>query len=169
MIMHGLRPGPLLFQENPEVVWGLIASMYLGNVMLLILNLPLISLWVSIMRLPTHIILTAVFALSVIGAFAEDGTWSDLWVLLAFGIAGYFMEKLDFPRAPVVLALVLTSRLEGALTRSLVISSGDWSIFFVRPIALVFMIIALLSILVQTPLFASLRKRIIPGPVEEMA
>ncbi|MEW6671815.1 MAG: tripartite tricarboxylate transporter permease [Thermodesulfobacteriota bacterium] len=153
MIIHGLQPGPLLFENNPDVVWALIASMYLGNIMLFILNLPLIGIWVSFMRLPTHIILTGVLAISVTGVYADENSLGDVIVMFGFGILGYILKKTDFPPAPIVLALVLTEQLEGALHRSLVISGGDWSIFFTRPLSLGLLLLALISIILQMPAF----------------
>jgi putative tricarboxylic transport membrane protein len=149
MMIHGLRPGPLLFQNNPDFVWGLVASMYLGNIMLLILNLPLIGIWISMMRLPTNIVLTAVLALSVAGAYAEENSLENVWIMLAFGVVGYIFKKLQFPFPSIVLALVLTGTMEGALHRSLAISGGDWLIFITRPISLTFLIIGLVSVLAQ--------------------
>src|SRR5690606_32444270 len=142
MMIHGLRPGPLLFETSPDVVWTLIASMYLGNIMLLILNLPLIGIWISALRIPGHVIMTAVLALSVVGVYAEENTLDNVWVMFCFGILGYVMKKLDFPPAPVVLALILTTPLEGALLRSLALSDGSFAIFFARPIALGLIIVA---------------------------
>src|SRR5690606_15652725 len=100
MMIHGLRPGPLLFETSPDVVWTLIASMYLGNIMLLILNLPLIGIWISALRIPGHVIMTAVLALSVVGVYAEENTLDNVWVMFCFGILGYVLKKLDFPPAP---------------------------------------------------------------------
>ena len=153
MIIHGLRPGPLLFQNHPEIVWALVASMYLGNVMLFILNLPLIGLWVSFLRLPQHIILSGVLAISVTGVYADQNSLGDVFVMFAFGILGYILKKTNFPPAPILLALVLTEQLEGGLHRSLVMSKGDWMILINRPLSLALLILALVSILLQLPIF----------------
>jgi len=153
MLIHGLRPGPLLFESNPEVVWSLIASMYIGNVMLLILNLPLIGIWISALRLPTQLIVISVTAISVVGVFAEDNSIDAVYVMFFFGVLGYFLKKLSFPMAPIVLALVLTAPLEASFFKSLSISGGDWTIFFTRPLSLMFLAIAALSIVLQTPIF----------------
>ena len=168
MIIHGLQPGPLLFQNQPEFVWTLIASMYMGNVMLFILNLPLIGIWVSFIRLPTHIILTTVLAISVTGVYADENALGDVFVMFAFGIVGYFFKKYDFPPAPIILALVLTEQLEGALHRSLVISGGDWSIFLTRPICVTLLAIAVISIVVQTPIFEKWIGRLRKMSIEEL-
>lgn len=156
LLIHGIRPGPLLFQEHPEVVWGLIASMYIGNVLLLILNLPLVGLWVSFLKVPYKILMPLIVTISAVGVFATDNNIFDMWIMFGAGIIGYIMRKLDFPAAPVVLALVLGPMVERSLRQSLTISHGDISIFFTRPIAAVLTTFALLSLL--TPLVRKLWK-----------
>ena len=137
----------MLMSTNPEFVWGLIASMYIGNVMLLVLNLPLIGVWVQLLRIPYTIIMPLIVTLALTGIYATETTLFDLWVTLAFGVIGYLMRKLEFPLAPVVLAVVLGPLVESALKQSLVMSSGSLSIFFVRPIAAVLMAVSLLFLL----------------------
>jgi len=151
MVVHGLQPGPLLFQTRPDVAWGLIASMYLGNAMLLVLNMPLIGIWITIMRIPSHIIMVAVLALCVAGVFAVDNSMGNVYVMFGFGILGYFMRKLGFPVAPIILTLLLSAMLETSLHRSLLISGGDWGIFVKSPMSATFVGIALLSIILQLP------------------
>jgi putative tricarboxylic transport membrane protein len=151
MIVHGLQPGPLLFQTRPDVAWGLIASMYLGNAMLLILNMPLIGIWITIMRIPSHIIMVAVLALCVAGVYSVENSMGNVYVMFAFGILGYFMRKLGFPVAPIILTLLLSAMLESSLHRSLLISAGDWSIFVKTPMSASFVAIAFLSIVLQIP------------------
>jgi len=146
LLIHGIRPGPLLFQEHPEVVWGLIASMYIGNVLLLILNLPLVGLWVSFLKVPYKILMPLIITISAVGVFATDNNIFDMWIMFGAGIVGYVMRKLDFPAAPVVLALVLGPMVERSLRQSLTISHGDISIFFTRPISAVLTTFALLSL-----------------------
>lgn len=164
MILHGVQPGPLLFQTNPELVWSLIASMYMGNLVLLILNLPLIGIWVGVMRIPSHIILTSVLAISVVGVYADENSLDNVWIMFVFGVMGYVLKKLDLPPAPVLLALILTNPMETALIRSLTLSQGDWSIFLARPISMGLLGIALVSVVVQIPavgrLFGRVRRRI---------
>ena len=147
LLIHGLRPGPLLFQSNPDFVWGVIASMYIGNVMLLILNLPLVGLWASMLRVPYRILMPLIVTLSAVGVFATDNNVFDMWVMFFFGIVGYLMRKLDFPAAPAVLGLVLGPLVERSLRQSLTISHGDLSIFFTRPISGLLTLAALLSLL----------------------
>ena len=146
LLIHGLRPGPLLFQNNPEFVWGVIASMYIGNVMLLVLNLPLVGIWASMLRVPYRILMPLIITISAVGVFATDNNVFDMWVMFAFGVIGYLMRKLDFPAAPAVLGLVLGPLVERSLRQSLTISHGDLSIFFTRPISAVLTIGALLSL-----------------------
>jgi putative tricarboxylic transport membrane protein len=146
LLIHGLRPGPLLFQNNPDFVWAVIASMYIGNVMLLILNLPLIGMWASMLRIPYKILMPLIVTLSAVGVFATDNNVFDVWVMLAFGIIGYLMRKLEFPAAPAVLGLVLGPLVERSLRQSLTISHGDLSIFVTRPISAVLIALALLSL-----------------------
>jgi putative tricarboxylic transport membrane protein len=118
--------------------------MYIGNVMLLVLNLPLIGVWVQLLRIPYTIIMPLIVTLALTGIYATETTMFDLWVTLSFGVIGYLMRKLEFPLAPVVLAVVLGPLVEASLKQSLVMSSGSLSIFFVRPIAAVLMVLSLL-------------------------
>lgn len=145
-MMYGLQPGPRLFQENPQLVWAVIASMYIGNVMLLILNLPLVGLWVRIALVPFPILGPLIVLFSVIGAYSVRYLVFDVWVALLFGVIGYLMRKFGFPMAPLVLATVLAQMLETSLKQSLAISHGDPTVFFTRPIALVFMAIGIVVI-----------------------
>lgn len=156
LMIHELRPGPLLFEQNPEFVWGFIASMYIGNVMLLILNLPLVGFWASLIRIPYPLLAPIVLTLCFIGTFSVRNNMLDVWVALIFGILGFFMRKLEFPSAPVVLALVLAPMLENALRQSLTISKGDISIFFTRPISAVLLILAAASLFLS--IYGRLRK-----------
>lgn len=156
LLIHGLRPGPLLFQENPDFVWGVIASMYIGNVLLLILNLPLVGLWASMLRVPYRILMPLIVTISAVGVFATDNNIFDMWVMFGFGVIGYLMRKLDFPAAPAVLALVLGPLVERSLRQSLTISHGDLSIFFTRPISSVLTIVAMLSLF--APIVHSIRQ-----------
>lgn len=149
LMIHGLRPGPLLFEQNPNFVWGLIASMYIGNAMLLLLNLPLVGFWASLIRIPYHILAPIVLALCFIGAYSVRNNMFDVWIALFFGFIGFFMRKLEFPAAPVVLALVLGPMAENALRQSLTISRGDFSIFLTRPISAALLCLAIVSLLLS--------------------
>src|SRR5512136_870816 len=146
LMMYGLQPGPMLFATNPDFVWAVIASMYIGNVMLLILNLPLVGMWAKIVVIPFYILGPIIVFCSVVGTYSIRFQAFDVWVMLIFGVVGYFMRKLGFPVAPMVLASVLAQMLETALGQSLLISQGSPLIFFTRPISFVFMALAILSI-----------------------
>jgi len=161
MVIHGLQPGPMLFASRPDVAWGLIASMYLGNVMLLILNWPLIGIWVSVMRIPSHIIMVGVLALCVAGVYSLENSMGNVYIMFAFGILGYFMRKLGFPVAPIILTLLLATMLETSLHRSLLISGGDWSIFVSSLFSATLVGIAALSIIVQIPFITRFLGRIL--------
>jgi putative tricarboxylic transport membrane protein len=147
LMMYGLQPGPMLFKQNPQFVWAVIASMYIGNVILLIMNLPLVGFWARIALIPFPVLGPLIILFSVIGAYSIRFMLFDVWVALLFGIIGYIMRKFGFPVAPMVLASVLSQMLETSLQQSLLISQGSPAIFFTRPIALVFMVLAFASII----------------------
>ncbi len=146
LMMYGLQPGPMLFAQNPQFVWAVIASMYIGNVMLLILNLPLVGMWAKICKIPFYILGPMIVFCAVVGTYSIRFQAFDVWVMLIFGVIGYFMRKLGFPVAPMVLASVLAQMLETALGQTLLISQGSVLVFFTRPISAVFMALAFLSI-----------------------
>jgi putative tricarboxylic transport membrane protein len=146
LMVHGLKPGPLLFQTSPEFVWGLIASMYIANFILLVLNLPLVGFWASLLRVPYRILMPIIVTISAVGVYATENNLFDMWVMFGFGIIGYLMRKLKFPPAPVVLALVLGPMFERTLRQSLTMSHGDVTIFLRRPISAVLVTIALISL-----------------------
>ena len=136
-MMLGVAPGPSLFTLHPDVVWGLIASMYIGNLMLLVLNLPLISVFIQILRLPYPIMALFVSVLSVLGVYSLTNDINKLWIMLFFGVAGYILRKMDFPLPPMLLGVVLGDMMEAALRQSLALSKGSWIIFLQRPVAVV--------------------------------
>lgn len=142
LIIQNITPGPLLAAQRPDVFWGVIASMYVGNVMLLILNLPLIGLWVQLLRVPYRILFPLILLLSVVGAYAANKNVFDLWVMLGFGIAGYLLRKLGYELAPFAFAMVLTPQLEQALRQSLIMSRNNPMIFLERPIAAALLVVA---------------------------
>lgn len=143
-MIYGLQPGPLLFEHNKGFAWGLIASMYIGNVMLLVLNLPLIGIWVKVCQIPYSILSPLVLLFSFIGAFSIRNSMFDIWIAIIFGVIGYLMKKLHYPAAPMVLAIVLASRLEGSLRESLNMSMGNPYILVSRPISLSLIILAVI-------------------------
>lgn len=151
LMIHGLRPGPLLIKESPEIFWGVVASLYVGNVMLLVLNLPLISVWVKILKVPYHVLFPLILLFCLIGSYVTSNNPYDVIIMTIFGLIGYVMKKVDYEAAPLVLALVLGPMMENALRRSLVISEGDFRVFFTRPISAFFLIAGLLILF--SPLF----------------
>jgi putative tricarboxylic transport membrane protein len=160
MIIWGLRPGPLLFQESPDFVWGLIGSMYVANFITLILNLALIPLFISVLAMPFTILTPIIFVLCFVGVFATTDRMFDVWLMLILGAGGYVLRKLNYPVAPAVLAIVLGPLAERSLRQSLISSRGDALTFFYpseHPIALVCFAIAFL--LVAYPVFLNLRRR----------
>jgi putative tricarboxylic transport membrane protein len=168
LLIHGVRPGPLLVAEKPEVFWGLIASMYIGNIMLLVLNLPLIGLWVKLLRIPYPLLAPLILVFVIIGAYSVNNSVFDVGVTIAFGLLGYVIRKFNFEPAPLVLAMILGPQLEGSLRRSLIYSRGDLMVFFERPIAAALMTLALFMLL--SPIFRMVLSRKlweIVGPVRE--
>ncbi|MBP1732504.1 MAG: hypothetical protein H6Q55_2933 [Deltaproteobacteria bacterium] len=147
LVMHGIRPGPFLLVKHPDVFWGLVSSMYVGNVMLLILNIPLIPLWVQVLRIPYRILFPLILLFCVIGSYSLKNSNFDVLVMITFGIIGYLFRKFDYEGAPLILAFVLGPILELNLRQSLILSKGDFSVFFVRPISAVAICVALLLLI----------------------
>ena len=146
-LIHGVVPGPLLIKEHPDVFWGLLGSMYIGNVMLLILNLPLIPLWVQVLRIPDRVLYPLILLFCVIGAYSINNNVFDIGVMVIFGIAGYLFKKFGYEAAPFILGFVLGPMFEVNLRRSLLISQGSFSIFFTRPIALAAIVVCVVLLL----------------------
>jgi len=146
MLVQGVQPGPLLIIQHPDIFWGVIASMYIGNVMLLVLNLPLVGMWVSLLRIPLHYLVTGIVIFAMIGAYSVNNSTIDLWVLLVYGVIGYFMRKLDFEMAPLILAVVLGPRIEKHFREALTLSLGDPTIFFQSPICKLIWLAGLLMV-----------------------
>ena len=156
MIIWGLRPGPLLFSEHPDFVWGLIGSLYIANFATLIINLAFIPIFVRVLTMPFTILAPVIYILCLVGGFAPTQTMHDVWLMFLFGIVGYLLRKLNYPVAPAVLAIVLGPLAERSLRQSLLASQGDVTTFFTRPISGTCMLIALL--LVSYPLVKKMRK-----------
>jgi putative tricarboxylic transport membrane protein len=154
LVLWGFKPGPLFIPENPAMFWGLVASMYIGNAMLLILNLPLVPLFAQVLRAPTYVLYPLILGISVVGVYSTSTSLFDVWLLAGFGLGGYLMRKLDFPTAPLILGLVLGGAMERALRQSLMMSDGSLSILVSRPVSAVMLSLALLILLV--PLFGKL-------------
>jgi putative tricarboxylic transport membrane protein len=143
LLIHGVQPGPLLMSKHPQLFWGVVTSMYLGNAMLLILNLPLIGLWVRLLKVPYSVMFPLILLFCLIGAYSLENSHEEIIMMIFFGVLGYLMRKFKYEAAPLVFALVLSSLIENALRQSLLMSHGSFAIFFTRPIALVFMIIGI--------------------------
>jgi putative tricarboxylic transport membrane protein len=147
MMIHGIAPGPLLMQEQPQLFWTVIASMYVGNVVLLVLNLPFVGLFVNILRIPYSYLYPALLAFATIGVYAVNNSAVDVWVMAAAGLAGYVLRKLEFEIAPIILGLVLAPMLELNFRQSLALSAGEYSIFFTRPMTAAMLLLGLVLLL----------------------
>lgn len=135
LLIHGVPPGPQLVTEHPQVFWGFIASMYVGNLMLLALNLPLVGLFVRVLQIPYAYLYPLIIMFCIIGVYEVNHSIVDVWIMLIMGVVGYVLRKFEFDPAPLVLGLVIAPTFELSLRQSLVMSSGNWTIFFTRPIA----------------------------------
>ncbi len=147
MVIWGLVPGPLLFVEQKEFVWGLIASLYVANLFSLLINVAFIPLFLWVLKMPFTILAPIIFVLSLVGGYSPTQDMHDVWLMLIFGVGAYLMRKLDYPLAPAVLAIVLGPIAEPALRQSLLISNGDFTVFFTRPISGPIMIIAIILLI----------------------
>jgi putative tricarboxylic transport membrane protein len=153
LLIWGLQPGPLLFTEKADFVWGLIASMYLGNIVGLVVVLTCVPLFAAILRIPFSIIAPVILVICAIGAYTVHNSMFDVWLMLLFGVMGYVFKKLDYPLAPLVLALVLGDRAEDSFRQSMLISQGDMRIFFAN--ALVSTITGLALFLLAWPFIST--------------
>lgn len=147
LVLWGLKPGPLMIQDNPSLFWGLVASMYIGNIMLLVLNIPLIPLFAQILKLPVYILYPVILGISMVGVYSVSGSLFDTALLVLFSLLGYVMRRLDYPAAPLILGLVLGDNMERALRQSLMMSQGEIGILFSRPISAVMLCLAALILL----------------------
>jgi putative tricarboxylic transport membrane protein len=161
LMMYGLQPGPVLFQQNTLFVWTVIGSMYIGNVLLLILNLPLVGLWARISLIPYRFLAPIILGICIIGAYSPRNTMFDVWVALGFGILGYFMRKKDWPIAPLILGFILGPLFEQALRQSL--TMGGLTIFLMRPISITLLLLTVFSLTLSIRYL----KRIPKGTLED--
>ena len=154
IMIHGVIPGPLLIAERPEIFWGFIASMYVGNVVLLLLNLPLVGIFIQVLRIPYRYLYPLILTLCVIGVYAVGQSVVDIWIMIAMGFLGYGMRKLGYEPAPLVLGMVIAPLLELSFRQSLALSGGSYSIFVARPVsaALLALALVLLALSVRTAL-----------------
>jgi putative tricarboxylic transport membrane protein len=165
LVIHGLQPGPLMIVQRPEVFWGFVASMYIGNLLLLILNLPLVGLFVSVLRLPQHVLATLVLLLCLVGAFSLSNSYLDLWILVVFGVFGYALRKLSVDASPLVVALVLGPMMEKTLRQSLFIAQGSVADLVLRPLTLAILLIPAVALIVPPLLRLRRRPRAATAPV----
>lgn len=145
-IMHGVTPGPSLFQNDPKLVWGIIASMFIGNAMLLIMNLPMANLWAKITLVPFRLLFPIIFVIMVVGTYSLNNNMFDVGAMIVFGLIGYFLKKTEFPLAPIILTFVLGELMEKTLIQSLVMFEGNLLLFFKRPISATILVIAIVII-----------------------
>jgi putative tricarboxylic transport membrane protein len=153
-----LQPGPQLFENEPDLVWALIASLYVGNVMLLVLNLPLIRLWVKVLEIPRPVLYTAILVFATLGVYSISGSVTEVMIAYAIGVLGFGMRRYDFPIAPVVLGVILGPLAELQLRRTLLVSDGDWTALVDRPFAAAVLVVAVLAFVI--PLLPGLIARL---------
>jgi len=158
LLIHGLRPGPLLLTKRPDLFWGVVSSMYIGNTMLLILNLPLIPLWVQVLKVPYRILFPLILLFCIIGAYSINNSTFDVIVMMIFGLVGYLLRKFEYEGAPLILAFVLGSMFEINLRQSLLFSEGSFFIFFTRPISAITVTAALILLAASIIPFFTRRK-----------
>jgi len=142
LIIHGVQPGPMLMAQHPDIFWGVICSMYLGNIMLLILNLPLVGVWVQFLRIPYKFLFPIIFLLCVVGSYSANLNIFDVWVMIGFGILGFLLRKRNYELGPFALALILGPLLEQSLRQSIIMENMNLMIFFVRPISAILLALA---------------------------
>jgi TctA family transporter len=159
MIIQGIQPGPSVIREQPALFWGIIASMWIGNLMLVVLNLPLIGMWVRMITIPYHYLYPAILVFCSIGVFSLNNSTFDVYVMGIFGILGYFLSKLGCEAAPMLLAFILGPLMEENLRRAMLISRGDPMVFIHRPISATLLLLAVLAICaVLIPTFSKTRE-----------
>jgi putative tricarboxylic transport membrane protein len=135
LVIQGIQPGPQFIAQQPELFWGIVASMYVGNVMLLILNLPMVGIWIQLLRIPYRYLFPVVLLLSIVGTYSANKNVFDLWVMLGFGVFGWFLRKLEYDFAPFIIAFILAPLMEQSLRQSLTMSADGMLIFTQRPVA----------------------------------
>ncbi|HET9903595.1 MAG TPA: tripartite tricarboxylate transporter permease [Xanthobacteraceae bacterium] len=144
---YGINPGPLLLQQQPMLVWGLIASLYIANIMLLVLNLPLVGLWVRVLRIPPPLLYAGILVFATIGTYGISNSWVDLVLLYLLGAVGFLMRRFDFPTAPVIIGMILGPLAEQNFRQAMTISDGDWTVFLTHPLSAALLALAALALL----------------------
>ncbi len=160
---YGINPGPLLFASQPALVWGLIASLYIANVLLVVLNLPLVGLWVRILNVPPPLLYAGILVFATVGTYGISQSPIDLVLLYLLGGLGFLMRRFDFPTAPVIIGMILGPAAETEFRRAMTISNGDWTVFFTQPLSAALLLIAAVA-LVGPRVYAHLRRRRLPAP-----
>jgi len=161
MTIHGIVPGPQVINSSPDLFWGLIASMWIGNLMLLIINLPMIGIWVKLLTVPYRMLFPAIVLFCCIGVYSLSGSTVDVMILAAFGLLGYAMSKFGFEPAPMILGVVLGSRMEESFRQAMIISNGDLTTFVTRPISVgLLLVAAFLLVIVAMPDISKRRQEI---------
>ncbi|MGH8832900.1 MAG: tripartite tricarboxylate transporter permease, partial [Polaromonas sp.] len=159
MTIHNIQPGPQVMTSNPELFWGLIASMWIGNAMLVILNLPLIGIWIKLLTIPYRLLFPAIVLFCAIGVYSTNNNTWDIWMVAIFGVIGYIFTKLGAEPAPLLLGFILGPMMEENLRRALLLSRGDWSVFVTRPLSAGLLgAAALLLVIVLLPAVKSKRE-----------
>ena len=156
LLIQGVTPGPLLIKKYPEIFWGVIASMYMGNLMLLLLNLPLIGIWVKLLKVPYSILFPMILFFCLLGVYTVNNSYVEIIIMIIFGVIGYLMRKFGYEGAPLVLAFVLSPMMENAFRQSLIMSAGGFGIFIYRPISLALLLVT--AIILLLPFIPGLRK-----------
>jgi TctA family transporter len=161
MMIHGIQPGPEVMTKQPGLFWGLIVSMWIGNLMLLVINLPLIGVWVRLLRVPYRILFPAILTFCAIGAYGVNNSTFDVGLVALFGAVGYYFIKIGCEPAPLILGFILGPLFEENFRRSLLLSRGDWSTFFQRPLSIFFLALAaLLILLIVLPAARNAREKV---------
>lgn len=158
LLSYGVQVGPLLLTQHADIFWGVIASMYIGNIMLLVLNLPMIGVWVKILKIPYALLFPLILLFCCIGAYSLNNNTHEVILMVVFGVIGYFMKKLDYETAPLIMAMVLSPLMENNLRQSLLLSHGSFLIFFTRPISAILMIAAILLLILPNLPWLKIRK-----------
>ncbi len=158
LMIHGLQPGPLLLKENPKIFWGTIVSMYIGNLILLVLNLPLIGIWIKLLKVPYRILYPFILFFCIIGSYTINSNMFDVLAMLFFGVLGYGFKKFGYEPAPLIMAFILGDLLENSFRQSLLISGGSFAIFLERPIAVA--CLGITALLFATTLVPGIKKRL---------
>ena len=166
--IYNLQPGPLLFENSPELVWALIASLYIGNVMLLLLNLPLIRVWVKILAIPRALLYSAILVFATLGVYSLANSLIDVLIMYLIGVVGFFMRRYDFPVGPMILGVILGPLLEAHFRRALQISQGDLTVFLTRPISGILLLVAVAVLIVpHVPRLLGRGRRVVIGTGSE--